>query len=171
IGLRRGRVLNRIEGADDLPDVVWTIDFDDMASQTRDMDARAASPEFEVIRQGMRQLYRRFERPLFEAEAIGTPVVAAPQPGQAVVLVKVFCDAAECPMVRDRLLEHVASTDASALELSFHHPLRRVSHENDVPRFIWEFAQDNGLPQPSRTMLARIAPRVEFSLWRTVDAG
>ncbi len=66
IGLERGRVLKKISGADDFPDVLWELGFPDMAAQDADMAARAASADFEAVRVDMRQLYRRFERPLFE---------------------------------------------------------------------------------------------------------
>ncbi|MGH8619894.1 MAG: hypothetical protein ACREUW_19565 [Burkholderiales bacterium] len=66
IGLARGQVFRKLSGADVFPDVLWALEFPDMSAQDADMAARAASPEFETVRAGMRQLYQRFERPLFD---------------------------------------------------------------------------------------------------------
>lgn len=66
IGLERGRVLRKISGVEDFPDVLWELVFPDMAAQDADMQARADSADFETVRVDMRKLYRRFERPLFE---------------------------------------------------------------------------------------------------------
>ena len=66
IGLERGRVLKKISGVEDFPDVMWELVFPDMAAQDADMQARADSADFETVRVDMRKLYRRFERPLFE---------------------------------------------------------------------------------------------------------
>src|SRR5258706_8021939 len=66
IGVPRGRVLARTAGSADLPDVIWEHHFEDVAGHHADMAVRAASPEVEAVRAGMRKLCRRFERPLFE---------------------------------------------------------------------------------------------------------
>ncbi len=66
IGLPRGRVYRKLAGAEDFPDVLWEIEFPDVAGHHADMAVRAASAEFEAVRVGMRKLYLRFERPLFE---------------------------------------------------------------------------------------------------------
>ena len=76
--LPRGRVLVRQEGSDDLPDVIWEQHFDDVNGHHADMDVRAASPEFEAVRAGMRKLCRRFERPLFEVHGDTGAIAEAP---------------------------------------------------------------------------------------------
>jgi len=60
-----GRVFRRVDGDADLPDVMWDCAFADASAHDRDMDARAASPEFEAVRAHMRTLTRRFERVLY----------------------------------------------------------------------------------------------------------
>ena len=65
IGVSHGRVLRRIDGSSDAPDVMWDCPFADEAAHERDMDARAASAEFESVRAQMRTLTRRFERVLY----------------------------------------------------------------------------------------------------------
>jgi len=65
LGIPRGRVQALIQGAADFPTVIWEHDFDAIAGHHADMAVRAR-PDFEAIRAGMRKLYRRFERPLFE---------------------------------------------------------------------------------------------------------
>src|SRR4051812_28267906 len=87
MGIPRGRVLQRTAGAPTLPDVVWEHHFAELADHHGDMAARAASPEFEAIRAGMRKLYRRFERPLFE---ICVDAVAAAS-ATVVTLDWIFC--------------------------------------------------------------------------------
>ncbi len=70
LGLPRGRVFRKLAGGDDFPDVLWEIEFPDIAGHHADMAVRAASTEFETVRVGMRKLYRQFERPLFETEGV-----------------------------------------------------------------------------------------------------
>lgn len=66
LGLPRGTVLHRVRGDGALPDVVWECAFADVAAYDRDMDALAASEEYETVRAHMRSLLRRFERVLWE---------------------------------------------------------------------------------------------------------
>lgn len=65
IGVPHGRVLRRSDGNSEAPDVLWDCPFADEAAHGRDMDARAASAEFESVRAQMRTLIRRFERVLY----------------------------------------------------------------------------------------------------------
>jgi hypothetical protein len=69
-----GRVFRRVDGDAELPDVIWDCAFADAAAHDRDMDARAASPEFEAVRAHMRTLTRRFERVLYAFDSNGTHV-------------------------------------------------------------------------------------------------
>jgi len=78
IGIPRGRVLTRVDGDVDLPDVLWDCPFADASAHDGDMQARAASAEFEACRAAMRTLTRRFERVIYEV--LGG--VAAPDVGR-----------------------------------------------------------------------------------------
>jgi len=75
IKLPYGRVMKRVLGEGELPDVIWEQEFSDVDGHHADMAARAASSEFEAIRAGMRQLIRRFERPLFEVSGAAASTV------------------------------------------------------------------------------------------------
>jgi hypothetical protein len=114
IGIARGTVIARLSGAADLPDVIWQQEFEDVAAHERDMDARAASAEFERVRAGMRKLVRRFERPLFEnldaaasAEFDARPVMA---------LDWIFCAAERTGAALDALQEAARSRAALGFE-------------------------------------------------------
>lgn len=65
LGIPTGRVLRRISGNDELPDVVWDCPFESPEDHDADMAVRAASAEFEAVRARMRALTRRFERVLY----------------------------------------------------------------------------------------------------------
>lgn len=69
IGIPRGRVFRRLDGDGDVPDVMWDCPFADTPGHERDMDARAASAQFEAVRAQMRTLTRRFERILYSDPA------------------------------------------------------------------------------------------------------
>ena len=71
IGVPRGRVFVRATGDGDLPDVMWDCPFADALAHDQDMQARAASAEFEACRAVMRTLTRRFERVIY-AQIAGT---------------------------------------------------------------------------------------------------
>jgi dienelactone hydrolase len=74
IGLAPGEILVRQPGGDGTePDVAWQCAFADADAQRRDLDARAASPEFEAVRARMRTLIARFERQVFAAVPLGLP--------------------------------------------------------------------------------------------------
>ena len=73
IGVPRGRVFVRVAGDGDLPDVMWDCPFADAHAHGRDMQARAASAEFEACRAVMRTLTRRFERVFYAQVVVGVP--------------------------------------------------------------------------------------------------
>ncbi|MBX3666414.1 MAG: hypothetical protein KF834_12075 [Burkholderiales bacterium] len=151
LGLPRGRVCAKVEGGDDWPDTLWRLDFPDMAAQNADMAARAASPDFEAIRTGMRQLYRRFERPLYAGSADTGSVLRR---GDLQAWTGIFCTESESPAVR----AHLAGCGFNALEYR--------SGGNEVPRFIV-----CGEPAPDVAGLTIRGARIERSLWRIEDAG
>ena len=74
LGLPRGRVLRRINDAEELPEVVWECEFADIAAHDLDMDARADSDAFEGVRERMRTPIRRFERTLWQVKDPLSPV-------------------------------------------------------------------------------------------------
>ncbi len=151
LGLQRGRIISKTEGDDDFPEVIWRLDFADMAAQDADMKVRAASPEFEAIRHGMRQLYRRFERPLYKP--CGN-TVAATRP--TLLLHGVYCDASACDAVRTAL------QTVAAVEF--------ISGGTDIPRFICETGSA-GLAQSVSLQLASLGARATRSVWRIEDGG
>src|ERR1051326_5069646 len=66
IGLPAGEIFVKHPSGDGSePDVAWQCAFPDAAPHEPDLAARAASPEFERVRLGMRTLYARFERQVF----------------------------------------------------------------------------------------------------------
>ena len=65
IGVARGRVFVRVAGDGDLPEVMWDCPFADARAHDHDMQARAASVEFEACRAVMRTLTQRFERVIY----------------------------------------------------------------------------------------------------------
>jgi hypothetical protein len=151
LGLPRGQVFAKIAGNGDWPDTLWRLDFKDMAAQDADMAARAASPEFETIRVGMRQLYRRFERPLY---AGNTGTGSLLRRGAVQAWSGIYCAEADCSAVRGNL----SRAGLEALEYQ--------SGGKDVPRFIvcGSPAQDIAGPEARGS-------RIERSLWRLEDAG
>lgn len=151
LGLPRGRIISKIDGDGDWPDVIWRLEFTDMAAQDADMQARAASAEFEAIRHGMRQLYRRFERPLY------APCTDLPLPGgQSMMLYGVYCDAS-------------VSAAARAI-LNAVHAIEFISGGTDIPQIICETAT-TGMPKAILAKLEQLPARVEHSVWRIADQG
>lgn len=151
LGLPRGQVFAKIAGNSDWPDTLWRLDFADMAAQDADMAARAASPEFEAIRVGMRQLYRRFERPLY---AGNTDTGSLLRRGEVQAWSGIHCAEADCSAVRENL------SRAGLHAIEYH------SGGKDVPRFIvcGGTAQNIAGPEVRDS-------RIERSLWRLEDAG
>ncbi len=155
LGLPRGRTISKLEGGDDFPDVIWRLDFADMAAQDADMQARAASTEFETIRTGMRQLYRRFERPLYApSDKNPSPPDCGPQ--QTMLLYGLNCDASVSP--------------ASGTALGGIQALEFISGGVDVPRWLCETGAA-GLPQDVLEHLGRLPLRIEHSVWSVADGG
>lgn len=161
LGLPRGRTISKIEGGDvegrdDFPNVIWRLDFAGMTGQDADMKIRAASPEFEAIRHGMRQLYRRFERPLYTpcGNSDIPPLVIEPQ--QSMLLYGVYCDGSVSAAVRA-----VLGTD-QVVEF--------MSGGTDVPCMLCETGSA-GLPHAMLENLQRLPVRVMRSLWQIEDCG
>jgi hypothetical protein len=156
LGLPRGRATSKIEGDGDWPDVIWRLDFADMAAQDTDMRARAASAEFETIRHSMRQLYRRFERPLYAP--CGDGDTASPVTGiqQSMLLYGIYCDAS---------VSAAAHAVLDALPV-----VEFISGGTDIPRILCETGAA-GLPQDVLENLDRLPLRIEHSVWSVVDGG
>lgn len=70
IGLPAGTIRVKADASADGPDVAWECAFPSKQAHQADLDARAASADFEAVRAGMRDAIARFER-LFEARAAG----------------------------------------------------------------------------------------------------
>lgn len=151
LGLPRGRVYAKTEGGDDWPDTLWRLDFPDMAAQDADMAVRAASPEFEAIRTGMRRLYRRFERPLYSGSSADHGGTL--RRGDIQAWTGVYCAEAACTAVR----ENFARAGISALGYQ--------SGGRDLPQFII-----CGGPSLDVTLSATPGIRLERSFWRLEDA-
>jgi hypothetical protein len=65
LGLPRGRVLRRQGISEELPDVMWEVEYPDADVRDRDLKSRDDS-EFQNVRQHMDTLTRRFERSFWE---------------------------------------------------------------------------------------------------------
>ena len=70
IGLPAGTIRVKVDAGADGPDVAWECAFPSKQAHQADLDARAASPDFEAVRAGMRGAIKRFER-LFEERVAG----------------------------------------------------------------------------------------------------
>lgn len=171
----RGRVLARISGTADLPDVIWEQRFESVAGHMADMDVRAASAEFESIRTGMRKLYRRFERPLFEICGDATSKVEAPaQSSGRVTLDWIFCHAENTEHIVELLQQNAAYDESSHRGSRL---MRVITPANDLPEIIWqreyadtermEAAQAAGIGRSGQmpSAVAAFAHRVEHSAW------
>lgn len=175
LAIPRGRVLARISGTPDLPDVIWEQRFESVAEHLADMDVRAASTEFESIRTGMRRLYRRFERPLFEICGSASSVVDVPPLSRSTVTLDwIFCGAADTHHLVELLLQHTAHDETS-------HPtgtrlLRLITPGNDLPELVWQRDCANTERKAAQAILdgrsgrtpgavAAPARRVEHSVW------
>lgn len=151
LGLPRGRIISKVEGEGDWPDVIWRLDFADMALQDADMQARAASAEFEAIRHGMRQLYRRFERPLY------APCSGLPLPGQPLMMLySVYCDASVRAAVR--------------ATLNGVHAVEFISGGTDIPQILCETTA-SGIPKSTLARLEQLPACIGHSLWQIADQG
>ena len=85
IGLPHGAIRTKADAGADGPDVSWECAFADLDERQRDLDARAASPEFEAVRARMRAAIDRFER-LVEDVVVPDPW-ATSQPNDGVAIV------------------------------------------------------------------------------------
>lgn len=169
IGLPRGRVLQKIEGVTELPDVMWEIEFDDTSGHHIDMAARAASPEFEAIRHGMRLLYRRFERPLYASCAADVSSSVAGEISQPIVLINIFCDATESAAVLDAARKHAASLPQQGKDPG--RVLQLVTEQRDIPQLIWQISARDAPMPADLEHLNRASARLEYSVWRTTGSG
>ena len=70
IGLPAGTIRVKADAGADGPDVVWECPFPSKPAHQADLNARAASPDFEAVRADMRDVIDRFER-LFEQRVAG----------------------------------------------------------------------------------------------------
>ena len=163
LGIPRGRVIARTEGAPTLPDVIWEQHFEAIDGHHEDMAVRAASPEFEAIRAGMRQLCRRFERPLFEVER-DDPAQAAST--ALVSLGWIFCSPEKTKSALDVLDRHIGKgLDRGRL-------LRLVTPGEDLPTLVWQREYADRAAAASQDLgdlgaaLAPPADRVEGSVWK-----
>lgn len=159
IGIPRGRVLARTEGAAELPDVIWEHHFEDVTGHHADMAVRAASTEFESIRAGMRKLCRRFERPLFEM--CGTAASISTSPCSVVTLDWFFCapeKVAEALAVLDRHARRYTQRGFDGGRL-----LRLITPGSDLPALVW---QQKYVDAASREQVqADIASYSEMQTW------
>lgn len=159
LGIPRGRVLWRAAGAASLPDVVWELQFDEMGGHHADMAARAASPEFEAIRAGMRKLYRRFERPLFEI-CVDSPAPDA-QPPSIVTLDWIFCAPERSPAIEAAVRRLITHDQPGRL-------FRLITPGNDLPQFLCQRENADRLAFTAEDVGAE---RVEASSWTVEDAS
>ena len=155
LGLPRGRTISKVEGGGEWPDMIWQLDFADTAAQDTAMKARAERPEFETIRHDMRQLYQRFERPLYApfSQDSSPPGI---EPQQSILLFGVYCDASVNTAAR------AVVGRVQAVEF--------ISGGTDVPRILDETGIA-GLPQPMLTNLDRLPVRLPQSVCRMEDRG
>ncbi|HSF19276.1 MAG TPA: hypothetical protein VLK65_27370 [Vicinamibacteria bacterium] len=132
LGLPRGRVLRRIQGPDSLPEVIWECEFEDVSAHDRDMDARAASHDFEAVRTRMGTLLERFERSLWELRHGGIDGVDVP----AISVLNAYYPS---PGREEDVLSH--RVHASEVRGSLGFPEGRVLHrisEGVLPTVLWQ---------------------------------
>lgn len=170
IGVPRGRVLARIAGAADLPDVIWEHHFDDVAGHHADMAVRAASAEFEAVRAGMRKLCRRFERPLFEV-CTGAAWSPPATPDSGVVMLDwVFCKPEQTIAAADFNLDALQGAGGDRL-------MRLITPGSDLPELILQYPGVDAVDRLHRESAAGFAlqalsaqaravvQRLEHSVW------
>lgn len=159
LAIPRGRVLRRTAGAATLPDVMWELQFAEIAGHHADMAVRAASSEFEAVRAGMRKLCRRFERPLFD---ICADTLMARSPGSPVVTLEwIFCAPDRTEKMLAALRPHI-STDAPG------RLMRLTTPGNDLPQLLWqrEYADSGSAQARAQCSIELLAAeRVEASVW------
>ena len=85
LGLPAGTILTRQAPDGDGADVAWECRFATLDEQRADLAARAASPEFEAVREQVGRLVERFERHLFRTDSSPASDGAAALEGLAIV--------------------------------------------------------------------------------------
>ena len=72
LGHAGGRVLRRVEPApatgEELPEVLWQLDYPNSASRTAEAHAVTSTSEFRVVMENMRQLVERFRRGIWQVD-------------------------------------------------------------------------------------------------------
>jgi hypothetical protein len=68
VGLARGRVMRRVGGSEELPDVMWECEFPNTAARDQFLKVATASLEFEDVRKHMATLIRSAERRDWEVQ-------------------------------------------------------------------------------------------------------
>lgn len=160
----RGLVLEREEGTGELPDVIWEHRFEAVAGHHDDMAVRAASPEFEAVRAGMRKLCRRFERPLFEICSSGATTPAKTPPSSLVTLDWFFCapgKSAEASAVLRPHVSHSAHPGVNHGEL-----LQLITPGDDLPDLIWRQGGTGAELPAWPAEIAALVQRVQHSVWK-----
>src|SRR5690606_38509488 len=112
---------------------------------------RAASPEFAAIRQDMRQLYRRFERPLYAPCADGDIAPLRIEPKQTRLLYGVYCEES----VGAAVGEILGKTTPGLLRT-----VKFISGGNSIPRIICETGE-TGMPRAATAALDRLPVRIQ----------
>ena len=161
MGLPRGRVMRRTAGGDGLPDVIWQLEFEHVAGHHADMAARAASPEFEAVRARMRELCRRFERPLFETDAAASADEMKPATTRVVALDWVFCEPQKTPQVL-ALLDHYGALYA-ARGFDRGRLLRLIAAAGDLPQIVWQ--REYADPASHALMQMQLASCAALQTW------
>ncbi len=181
LAIPRGRVLARASGAGELPDVIWEQQFTDVDGHLADMAVRAASAEFESIRAGMRKLYHRFERPLFQICGNAPAELAAPAGSHTLVTLDwIFCRPESTEHLVERLEQHAAHNAAPHSGRT--RLLRLITPGDDLPELVWQHEYAGADPQKAsqsaivgrngqtwQSTVAALAPRVEHSAWTVTE--
>lgn len=163
IGLPYGRVISRNAGSGELPDVIWEYEFSDVDGHHADMAVRAASPEFEAIRAGMRKLYRRFERPLFEVCGAPAAMSAAPLSPRVVALDWIFCAPENTSEVLAVLDRHAGPRAGPGLARG--RLLRLITPGTDLPQLICqrEYADADSYSQIESELATGAAAQTRYA--------
>jgi len=136
IGIPHGRVFKCVSPHADLPDVMWDCPFADASGHDRDMDACAASPEFDAVRAHMRAMLRRFGRVLYAID-LASAANATDDVGSLVTQLWLK-RSGDASIARDSVLaalDHTGHTDVAL----FH----RLGNDADLPDWIIEFPHGN----------------------------
>lgn len=156
LGIPAGRVLRRLSGPDDLPDVIWDCRFADVRAHDADMAVRAASVDFEAVRAHMRGITRRFERVLYSVFSDDPALAHPPRPGSTV----------EQVWLQARLPDPAGGTAAPWAGTPPAGARRRIGPAARLPDWIVERSRDGGAPLPAALAAAFDEPI--FSTWETI---